>query len=112
MIHGKFKKPDRDNPFFLEMKKYVDLIYNVNLPDRLQRYTFTPANMPSRMAMQDAAGVAYSPDQASRIIANDDALESIRRTFMAHSQKAISLPLLSDLTADVEKIRALPEGRL
>lgn len=53
---GRFKTPGPDNPFLLELKKYVDLVYNVNLPDHLKRYTFTPVNMPSRMALQDMPG--------------------------------------------------------
>lgn len=39
---GRFRKPDQNDPFVFEMKKLVDLIYNTNLPDMLDRYTFTP----------------------------------------------------------------------
>jgi hypothetical protein len=110
VVLGRFKRPGPDNPFLLELKKYVDLVYNTNLPDHLKRYTFTPANMPSRMALQDAPGEGYRPEQMSKILSDGDALESIRRTFMAHSQKAMSLPLLRDLTvADVLELRGLPE---
>jgi hypothetical protein len=112
IVRGQFKRPDRDNPFMLELKKYVDLIYNVNLPDHLKRYTFTPENMPSRMALQDAPGQGFSHEAVNTIVADRDALESVRRTFMAHSQKAMSLPILRELTvADVREIRALPEWK-
>jgi hypothetical protein len=112
VVRGQFRRPDRDSPFLLELKKYVDLIYNVNLPDHLRRYTFTPEKMPSRMALQDAPGKGFSHKEVSATLADSDALESIRRTFMAHSQKAMSLPLLRDLTvADVREIRALPQWR-
>jgi hypothetical protein len=113
--YGRFKRPGRDSPFLLELKKYVDLVYNVNLPDRLKRYTFTPENMPSRMALQDDAssGHRFNHQDVSNVLSNDDALESIRRTFMAHSQNAMTLPLLHELTiADVQQIRALPEWKI
>lgn len=110
VVNGQFRRPGLENPFLLELKKYVDLVYNTNLPDRLKRYTFTPVNMPSRMALQDDPGSDYSDNQVRAIVSNDDAMEFMRRTFMAHSQKAMSLPLLSDLTvADVLELRGLPE---
>jgi len=114
VVNGQFRRPGPDNPFLLELKKYVDLVYNTNLPDRLKRYTFTPVNMPSRMALQDDPGSGYSDDQVRAIVSNDEAMEFMRRTFMAHSQKAMSLPLLSDLTvADVQDLRdSLPEWKL
>jgi hypothetical protein len=110
VVLGRFKRPGPDNPFLLELKKYVDLVYNTNLPDHLKRYTFTPANMPSRMALQDAPGEGYRHEQLSTLVSDGDALESIRRTFMAHSQKAMSLPSLRHLkVADVLELRGLPE---
>jgi len=110
VVLGRFKVPGAADPFLLELKKCVDLIYNVNLPDRLKRYTFTPANMPSRMALQDAPGVGLSHDQISAVVSDSDALEWIARSFMARTQSAMDLPLLSGLTmADVLAIRQLPE---
>jgi hypothetical protein len=107
---GRFKAPGPANPFLLELKKYVDLVYNVNLPDHLKRYTFTPVNMPSRMALQDRPGKGYTHEQISNLAANPDALEWIRRSFMARTQTAMSLPLLSELSvADVVAIRQFPE---
>lgn len=110
VVNGRFKRPGRDNPFLLELKKYSDLVYNTNLPDHLKRYTFTPANMPSRMALQDAPGEGYRHEELSAVVSDRDALDRVRRTFMAHSQKAMNLPLLSQLkVADIVEIRALPE---
>lgn len=108
VINGRFKQ--QSDGFVLELKKLVDLVYNTNLPDRLKRYTFTPENMPTRLALQDAPGSNYTPEQMSNVIADKDVIEYVQRAFMAHSQKAMSLPLLGDLTvADVVEIRALPE---
>jgi hypothetical protein len=110
VVQGRFRRPGKENPFLLELKKYVDLVYNVNLPDHLKRYTFTPANMPTRTAMQDTPGIGYPHEQVSDLVSNGDALEAIRRNFMAYRQNAMNLPLLRDLTiADVLEIRALPE---
>jgi hypothetical protein len=107
---GRFKQPDADNPFLLELKKYVDLIYNVNLPDHLKRYTFTPVNMPSRMALQDVPRKGNTHEQISAVVSDADAIEWIRRSFMARMQSAMSLPLLSKLSVtDVAAIRELPE---
>jgi hypothetical protein len=110
VVIGRFRPPGPDDPFLLELKKYVDLVYNVNLPDHLRRYTFTPASMPSRMALQDAPGQGFGHEQISAVLTDADSLEAIRRSFMARSQTAMSLPLLSNLTmADVMRIRSLPE---
>lgn len=110
VVLGRFKAPSATDPFLLELKKCVDLIYNVNLPDRLKRYTFTPASMPSRMALQDAPGIGFSHDQISAVISDSNVLEWITRSFMARTQSAMDLPLLSSLTmADVLAIRELPE---
>lgn len=107
---GRFKSPGAEDPFLFELKKFVDLVYNVNLPDHLHRYTFTPASMPTRLAMQDAPGIRYGHDQVRTSVSNSQAMEWIARSFMAGTQSAMSLPLLSDLTvADVQAIRQLPE---
>jgi len=107
---GRFKRPSTNDPFLLELKKYVDLVYNTNLPDRLQRYTFTPTSMPSRMALQDFPGIAYGNDQILSSISDPEAMNWIARSFMSRTQAAMSLPLLSELTvADILAIRALPE---
>jgi hypothetical protein len=108
--YGRLRPRGLDNPFPFELKKYVDLVYNVNLPDHLKRFTFTPLGMPTRMALQDAPGQGYEHEEVSELLSDEDALESVRRTFMAHTQRAMSLPLLSELTiADVAEIRQLEE---
>ena len=110
VAYGRFKRPGPDAPFILERKKYVDLVYNTNLPDHLKRYTFTPANMPSRMALQDNPGQGFPAEVVNAVLSDEDGMEAIRRTFQAHAQRAMSLPLLSSLTVgDVQQIRLLPE---
>ncbi|ASC69513.1 hypothetical protein XM38_004400 [Halomicronema hongdechloris C2206] len=108
---GQFRKPGSENPFVLELKKCVDLVYNTNLPDRLKRYTFTPAGLPSRIALQDQTGVnVFKHESIQDILSDPDLITSLRRTFMARVQQGMNLPLLSELTmADVAEIRQLPE---
>ncbi len=108
---GRFKAPGNDNPFLLSLKKYVDLVYNTNLPDHLKRYTFTPANMPSRMALQDDPGQGFEHEKISAMLKDGgEVLEWARRMFVARTQPAMNLPLLSKLSvADVVAIRQLPE---
>ena len=110
VVRGSFKAPNSSNPFLFEIKKYVDLVYNCNLPDNLGRYTFTPANMPSRTALQDAPVAGYGHEQIRNVLSDADALESVRQVFMARAQKAMSLPLLRDLSmADALEVRGRPE---
>lgn len=107
---GRFRSPGQDAPFLLELKKYVDLVYNANLPDHLRRYTFTPSNLPSRLALQDAPGEGFSHDQISAMVADPESIEYVRRVFQAHAQMAMTLPLLRDLKmTDVVEIRRLEE---
>lgn len=107
---GRFKAPSADAPYPLELKKFVDLVYNSNLPDHLGRYTFTPTGLPTRMALQDAPGIGYRHDSINGIIADREFQDWVRRTFMARMNQGMSLPLLSDLTvSDVVEIRKLDE---
>jgi hypothetical protein len=101
---GRFRKPPQDLPFLYQLKKIVDLRYNTNLPDMLGRYTFTPVGLPSRVALQDFIDTSVSSLQLEQFV--DQQLANIRRVFMAHSQKAMSLPLLKELSvSDVLEIR-------
>jgi hypothetical protein len=111
VVIGRFKTPGKEDPFLLALKKYVDLVYNTNLPDHLRRYTFTPANMPSRMALQDSPGQGFEHEQISTMIKDGaETLEWARRIFVDRTQPAMTLPLLSELSvADVVAIRQLPE---
>jgi hypothetical protein len=107
---GRFRSPDRNHPFVLELKKLVDLIYNTNLPDRLRRYTFTPVTLPTRTALQDEPGAGQDISKIEPILTNGDTLEFIRRTFMANVGEGMTLPLLSELTvADVVELRRLDQ---
>lgn len=107
---GRFRKADQENPFVLELKKIVDLIYNTNLPDMLQRYTFTPVTLPSRTALQDDPVASAHKDELQKLVTDPAALQYVRKTFMANAHRAMNLPLLSDLTmADVVELRKMSE---
>ena len=107
---GKFKEPDRENPFIFELKKYVDLVYNTNLPDCLKRYTFTPLGLPSRMALIDPTENNIQHEKIEEILSDPEALHSIRQRFMAGIQEGMYLPLLNEMSVvDVAEVRGLPE---
>ncbi|HEV2756251.1 MAG TPA: hypothetical protein VG318_10815 [Actinomycetota bacterium] len=46
-------KYDRDKPFAAEIKQLLDLNYNVNLPDALERFPLTPTETLHRTALQE-----------------------------------------------------------
>ncbi|MBC7911126.1 MAG: toll/interleukin-1 receptor domain-containing protein [Pyrinomonadaceae bacterium] len=111
-VRGRFRQSDGKNCLF-ELKKLVDLRYNTNLPDLLKRFTFTPAGMPSRIALQDFNPVtdAVKSTEAEKFV--DDTFnrfDQMQRVIMATQQKKMNLPLLKNLTvADVQTIRSFPE---
>jgi hypothetical protein len=111
--HGRFRNPDHENPFVLQIKKLVDLIYNTNLPDRLNRHTFTPVGLPSRTALQDEASLREEAQHLAvvdRLCEDDNFNQFIADSLVKHTQDAMSLPLLSDLSlADVLELRSTTE---
>jgi hypothetical protein len=112
VVRGVFRRASSDQPFLFEAKKLVDLVYNTNLPDVLQRYTFTPVGMPSRIALQDfSAGETLNTRQEAEGVIDASAArkQDINRIFMSNVQRGMYLPLLADLQMDdVVQIRALP----
>jgi hypothetical protein len=107
---GVYLAKDSQNPFRHELKKLIDLKYNTNLPDALNRYSFTPSGMPTRSALQDDFQIAdIDADKVHSFIEHDlPKLTKDRQLFIEKSQKAMYLPLLSELTiSDVLEIRKL-----
>lgn len=111
VVKGNFKKANnRATPFMFELKKYVDLVYNTNLPDTLNRYTFTPMRLPSRMTLQNSAEQNYRYEDIDRLITDPEFLTYLRQTFMAEAQKGMYLPQLNEMSiVDVVRVRALPQ---
>jgi len=105
---GKFRSvTGNQREVLFAIKNLVDLRYNSNLPDMLNRYTFTPFGMPSRMALQDEH-VPGSP--RIKIEEMIDIVDHLRQEFMIDYQQGARLPMLEELTlADVVKIRNLPQ---
>jgi hypothetical protein len=107
---GKFRRPDHSNPFVYEIKKLVDLAYNTTLPDLLRRYTFTPATLPTRSALQDEVTLDEGATDWQKVLPTEEILDYIRRHFMAQMNRAMTLPLLSNLTmTDVVEVRRFDE---
>jgi hypothetical protein len=66
--------------------------------------------LPSRNALQDTPIAEARNEDIEKLITDEEVLTGIRRAFMAHSQKAMNLPLLKDLSvSDVVEVRSLPE---
>jgi hypothetical protein len=110
---GRFRRPTEESPFLPELKKLVDLRYNSNLPDFLRRYTFTPVNMPSRLALQDGVR-AVREIESKKVVNLIEELRThfiqIQREFMAKAHKGMNLPFLGELSvADVIEARQLDE---
>ncbi|MET9011596.1 hypothetical protein ABZX74_11755 [Streptomyces olivaceoviridis] len=105
---GRFLNPETDEgEFVFEVKKLVDLVFNANLSDQMHRYVFTPAGMPTRVALQDFNLSAVEAEGG--IIDEAEQLKAgLSHLFMANMQQAMDLPLLGDLTVeDVVAIRKL-----
>jgi hypothetical protein len=106
---GQFKKRDRDSPFLFELKKIVDLVYNSNLPDALDRFTFSPLGLPSRAALADKIQ-NRKPINLDKILPSEDVLQYFRRQFKAHTDQAMVLPFLADLKmSEIVTIRKMEE---
>ncbi len=108
VANGRFLKlQGKEREVRFAIKKLVDLKYNSNLPDMLGRYTFTPLEMPSRMALQDEFTVGESLDDVDQVISQ---VTKAKQALIADSQQEMYLPVLEDLSlADVIEIRNLPE---
>lgn len=100
---GRYVKPS-ERRFIFELKKLFDLRYNTNLPDAIGRFAFTPAGLPGRSALCEDAIDANISGDSERLL--DNLMKNVRETFMESTQKAMSVPLLADLTVeDVDVIR-------
>lgn len=76
----------------------------------LGRYSFTPSGMPTRSALKDKHEIpTLDPNSVDGFI-NDDfsKLAQSQRSFMGNTQRAMSLPVLSELSlTDVLEVRNL-----
>jgi hypothetical protein len=107
---GRFRRPNQDRPFNFEMKKIVDLVYNSNLPDALDRFTFTPVGLPSRSALQDRIKTSGSSIELATLLPDGELSSLLRRAFRAETQKAMTLPFLRELkVSQVVDIRKMDE---
>lgn len=107
VVNGGYHGPDTDNPLRFELKKLVDLRYNTNLPDFLQRTSFTPMGMPSRLALQDLKIDSVSQDAMGSFM-EDSLPRLIREDFCSRTREAMQLPFLHKLSAaDLIEVRKL-----
>jgi hypothetical protein len=108
--------PYRRDPFTFELKKWIDAIYNSNLPHALQARTFTAHGMPTPLdlGLSWAAGAQARGETLQGDVpgALDDIVDRARRHARQQawstleSNLAIPLPAPHELThADVIKLR-------
>jgi hypothetical protein len=108
---GRFLESNREN-HLRELKKLVDLRYNTNLPDKLNRFTFTPVDLPTRIALQDQMPEdrQHTNEQVANFI--EESLTHLKRKFMANQQDGLYLPLLENLDLpDIVKIHEFDEWK-
>ena len=97
--------------FAFEIKKLIDLRYNTNLPDLLDRYSFSPMGFPTRSALHDQhmLGNQTEIDDLDQILQDIRLLTErrIRDDFMERYQKIQHSPFLAELDlSDVVAVRA------
>jgi hypothetical protein len=94
---------DPNRPFVAEIKRLVDLKYNVNLADAIGRYALTPAESPPRVALQETkVGQRTESGQASA-----EELTALLRAIVADMvHRQLDVPLLDYVSLqDVLKVR-------
>jgi len=113
VTEGLFLRPTNEN-HLLELKKLVDLRYNTNLSDLLNRYSFTPINMPSRIALQDKPDLSFQQISNKEVKAFvDSSISYLKRIFVADKQRGMYLPLLRNLRLhDIAKIHNFDEWEI
>ncbi len=99
---GKF---DQNKPFAGEIKQLLDLNYNINLPDALGAYAFTPIDSISRTTLQEweLKGMQDEYDV-------DQILDFLKRSAFSLIQEGLYLKSLGELElSDVMKVRQMDE---
>jgi len=94
---------DPAKPFVAEIKRLVDLKYNVNLADAIGRYALTPVESPPRVALQETkVGQRTESGQATA-----EELTALLRAIVADLvHRHLDVPLLDHVTLqDVLKVR-------
>lgn len=100
---------DPDKPFAAELKEIFDLRYNVNLPDALGIYAFTPKGSPDRTLLGELTVRSGLTGQLEdRQI--EELIQTIKRLQFAYIQEGLYLKGLSLLSlGDVIEIRQTDE---
>jgi hypothetical protein len=92
---------DRHKPFSGEIKQLLDLRYNTNLPDALERYPLIPIDSMQRTALQEYRPAANAQPMSARELAH-----RIKDTVFQQTQGGLYIKSLGDLSlAELEKVR-------
>lgn len=99
---------DPNKPFAAELKEIFDLRYNVNLPDALGRYAFTPKGSPDRTLLGEISQSSFESQLRDNQIS--ELIQSIKRLHFALINEGLYLKGLNLLSlGDVIKIRQTEE---
>lgn len=97
---------DGDKPFAGELKQLIDLSYNVNLPDALDRYPLTPADSLHRTALQEER---LLDRHVATTTADELAATLLRRRAFDLVQRPLSVTLTGLRLSHVRAARRSPE---
>lgn len=93
---------DVTKPFAADIKQIVDLAYNVNLPDALDRFPLTPVDSPRRTALQEW----HLRAQQASTVTPEELVDLLRRTAFDVVQSGLVIESLSELSlAEVRAVR-------
>lgn len=94
---------DGEKPFAKEIKQLLDLRYNTNLPDMLDRYALTPVESLPRTALQELSSALEDPHGE---VSPDDLMKLLRRTTFDMVQGGLYLKSMGQLSLeDVLQVR-------
>jgi hypothetical protein len=99
-------KYDKGKPFVAEIKQLLDLDYNVNLPDALQRYPLTPMDSLNRTSLQEWQMRA----KESREITVEELVTLLRQAAFELVQEGLYIKSLGTLSlGDIRRVRKTGE---
>lgn len=97
---------DKSKPFAREIKQLVDLSYNINLPDALDRFALTPIDSPARTVLQELGTARRAADE----VAPEQLLRIVRRHAFALAQEGLFVKSMDQLDLqDIVKVRQTDE---
>lgn len=103
---------DKSKPFAAEVKLIIDLKYNANLSDALERNILTPMDTPSRSLFLDLEFQKAKQNATADATSFLDTAKAIRQQIFALTQSSLTFEAFKDFDIrTVERVRNAPEWR-